>query len=120
MVAKEYTRSQVNEIFKTLNDRGALIAILVGPRQVGKTTAAHHIEQKWPGPVVFASADAILSRGPEWIEAQWGRARHESKNQKKQTLLILDEVQKVACWSEAVKALWDEDRRKGLNVRLLL
>lgn len=35
-------------------------------------------------------------------------------------LLVLDEVQKVAGWSEVVKRLWDEDNNKGLPLRILI
>jgi len=35
-------------------------------------------------------------------------------------LLILDEVQKVARWSEVVKALWDEDRAVGTDISVIL
>jgi len=35
-------------------------------------------------------------------------------------LLILDEVQKVSGWSEQVKALWDEDSRNNLSLKVII
>jgi predicted AAA+ superfamily ATPase len=92
----------------------------VGPRQVGKTTAARQIADQWKGETVFAAADAPLPQGPEWIHAQWNQALSKCRDSKK-TLLILDEIQKVRGWSETVKLLWDREihEQKGLEVLLL-
>ncbi len=35
-------------------------------------------------------------------------------------LLAIDEVQKVAGWSETVKRMWDEDTRRGISLRVVL
>lgn len=93
-----------------------MIQILLGPRQVGKTTAARQVEEKWRGPVIYATADAPLPPEPVWIETHWNRARRAGAG----CLLILDEVQKVMGWSETVKSLWDEDRHKGQRLSVLL
>ncbi|MCA9756534.1 MAG: ATP-binding protein [Candidatus Eisenbacteria bacterium] len=95
-----------------------LIQILLGPRQVGKTTAARQIERKWEGPVIYATADSPLPPQPSWIETHWDRARRAASEAS--VLLILDEVQKVEGWSETVKALWDADRHAGRRVAVLL
>ena len=59
--------------------------------------------------VGIAAADLPLPPGPEWIESQWTRARNESDRGGRDTILVLDEIQKVRGWSETVKRLWDED-----------
>jgi hypothetical protein len=66
-----------------------------GPRQVGKTTAARQIAEQWDGDVVFAAADGLLPHGPEWIHIQWNLALSKC-SPRTRTLLVLDEVQKVA------------------------
>ena len=38
----------------------------------------------------------------------------------KEYLLVIDEIQKIANWSEAVKKEWDEDTRKGVNLKVVL
>jgi predicted AAA+ superfamily ATPase len=42
---------------ESLDPGSNLIQVVLGPRQVGKTTALQQIASTWPGPVVFASAD---------------------------------------------------------------
>ena len=35
-------------------------------------------------------------------------------------LLVIDEIQKLANWSETVKSLWDEDERCGCNLKVII
>jgi predicted AAA+ superfamily ATPase len=94
-----------------------LIQVLLGPRQVGKTTAVQQIAKTWPGPVVFASADLPFAPDQGWITGQWQKARaHENRK----TLLILDEIQKVSNWSSVVKVLIDEERQRKSGMRIVL
>jgi len=67
-----------------------------------------------------ASADAPLPQPPEWIETQWRLARAKAASAKTRVLLVLDEIQKVAGWSEVTKRLWDEELGAGGRVRPLL
>ncbi|RLB63319.1 MAG: hypothetical protein DRG80_01310, partial [Deltaproteobacteria bacterium] len=117
-----FERNIVSEILQGLNSRKKLLRIMTGPRQVGKTTAAGQVADRWPGEVMNASADSPLPPGPEWIHAQWGRAARmaEKKQRVGDVLLILDEIQKVAGWSEAVKFLWDEECRQPVGLQVLL
>lgn len=112
-------RAVVEEVLNRLAKPPNLIQIVVGPRQVGKTTAAHQIGRAWKGPVRYAAADLPLPPGPEWIQSQWELARRDA-SRGKIALLILDEIQKVAGWSETVKANWDADRASRAPVRVLL
>ncbi len=113
-----FERSLVAAIEKRLGRAPPLVQVVVGPRQVGKSTAARTIAARWAGPVHAAAADLPLPPGPEWIEAQWTLARRYPA--RPAPLLVLDEVQKVRGWSESVKALWDEDRAAGRSLRVLL
>ena len=48
-------------------------------------------------------------RGAEWIAQQWQAARLSAADAGKAgAVLVLDEIQKIPNWSEAVKRLWDE------------
>lgn len=121
-----FVRAIVGDIARALlpaPPRPPLIQVLVGARQTGKTTAADQLAARWKGPVVRASADLPLPPGPEWIETHWARARRAAGARRPASpgaLLVLDEVQKVARWSEVVKGLWDQERRNGPRVRPLL
>jgi hypothetical protein len=107
-----YQRPVVDAVLGMIGQGPPLLQVLVGARQVGKTTAAEQVVEKLGRPHVFAAADTPLPPGPEWIETQWARARTLGKDTAQPAILVLDEIQKVRGWSEQVKRLWDEDRRR--------
>ncbi len=113
----DFQRPAVADIEKGLSSRVPLLQVVVGPRQVGKSTAAAQIKTRLAWPSHSASADSALPHPPEWIETQWQLARLKGG---KKSLLILDEIQKVRGWSEVVKRLWDEERAQNGPVRPLL
>ncbi|WP_456370564.1 ATP-binding protein [Thermodesulfatator atlanticus] len=95
------------------------IQVVVGPRQVGKTTAVQQFLEKWHGQAHYASADLTAPPQQDWIAMQWQRARMLA-NRNKPVVLVLDEIQKVARWSDAIKAFWEEDTRNQLDFRVIL
>ena len=97
----------------------AFIQLLVGPRQVGKTTLVHQVRATFHGRNHFASADLPGLTDAGWVEQQWEVARTLAASGEP-CLLALDEVQKVPGWSETVKRLWDEDTATGLDLRVVL
>jgi predicted AAA+ superfamily ATPase len=114
----EYVRPQVAEIEQSLRARKPLLQVVIGPRQVGKSTAAEQVIKTLGWPSIFESADSALPHPPEWIENQWDRAKMLASNQK--VLLVLDEIQKIPGWSEVVKRLWDRECREQGHVHVLL
>jgi predicted AAA+ superfamily ATPase len=84
---------------------------------VGKTTLVLQALERVRIPSRYASADEVAVRDREWIATQWDLARAETATE---TILVLDEVQKVPAWSESVKRLWDEDTRRGTPLRVVL
>ena len=115
-----FERPIVAEILEAIERRLPLLQVMVGPRQVGKTTAAGQVEKRLGWPSVVASADAALPHPPEWIETQWRLARAKAASGRVRVLLVLDELQKVPGWSEVIKRLWDEELASGGRVRPLL
>lgn len=108
-------RRVVDVLLANLDEHEPLVQILVGPRQVGKTTAVEHLKKEWGANSHYASADSVVDEHGPWLEKQW----QEALSQGEGTLLILDEIQKVENWTELVKALWDKTRKRGLRVVLL-
>ncbi len=116
-----FIRSLVDELATACRRKPALIQVIAGPRQVGKTTAAEQLRDRLKWPNVWAAADVPLPPGPEWIETQWQLARELQPGADKKVLLVLDEIQKVSGWSETVKRLWDEEKRiRGAVLPVLL
>lgn len=93
------------------------IQAVVGPRQVGKSTAIEQIAAEWDGPKVLAVADSPVPFDAEWIHAQWLDAR--SRRGRKKVLLVFDEIQKVKGWAEVVKKMFDEDRKSD-DLRIVI
>ena len=112
-----HEREVVAEVLESLRKRRRFLHIIVGARQVGKTTAALQIAEHWRGVVIRASADEPLPPGPEWIRTHWERA---TSRRRESPLLILDEIQKVTGWSETVKSLWDAEQSARLPLAVLL
>jgi len=112
-----YERDLVQTVLDSLAQGRRFLHIVVGARQVGKTTASLQIAERWRGPVIRASADEPLPPGPEWIRTHWERA---ATRRPENPLLILDEVQKVRGWSETVKSSWDAELAEPRPLAVLL
>lgn len=116
-----YDRPIVSVLLRRLKERRKYLQVLSGPRQTGKTTIALQLQRRLALPSRYVSADDPANRGAGWLAQQWELARLDAaKSKKKVAVLTVDEVQKVANWSEAVKRLWDEDSRTGTNLKILL
>lgn len=116
--SKPYERPQARVLARRLAEPRRLLQVVAGPRQVGKTTLVRQVVEAVALPTHFASADEPTLRGPEWIAAQWEAARLRAAGSP--AVLVLDEVQKVPGWSEAVKRSWDEDTRRRIDVRAVV
>jgi predicted AAA+ superfamily ATPase len=117
-IASPYRRPQVAELARRLIEPRRFIQVVAGPRQVGKSTLVAQAVADLHVPVRFVSADEPSLRGPEWIAAQWEAARLEAGPSG--AVLVVDEVQKAAGWSESVKRLWDEDTRAAVPLHVVL
>jgi hypothetical protein len=114
-----YERPIVGNLRALLSHPTSVLQVLIGPRQVGKTTIARQIGDSISNPFIYATADSPLPPDAAWIETQWRRAVAAVPSDGGPVLLVLDEVQKVRGWSETVKLLWDA-RASGPEIRLLI
>lgn len=97
------------------------IQVITGPRQVGKTTLAQQFMESSNLPVHFISADLVPAGSTAWISQQWNTARIKLRQSNAHALvLIIDEIQKITAWSEAVKKEWDTDTQEKNDIRLLI
>jgi predicted AAA+ superfamily ATPase len=107
-------------LVKGITGKPNLLQVVVGPRQVGKTTLALQVKKHWPGPSFYHSADLPNTPDAEWIMNHWLECRSHSSAANQESLLIFDEVQKIPRWSEVVKKMADEDRIAKRSIRVVL
>ena len=98
-----YQRPFVAQLEKRLQGPSPFIQVLVGPRQVGKTTGVRQLMARCAWPTHYANADDLLVSDRSWLLQQWQQALLQGDG----ALLVVDEIQKVPNWPETVKALWD-------------
>ena len=114
-----FKRDITRIIAARLQEKRHFVQVLMGPRQVGKTTAIQQVLDEIDRPYHYAAADLPAPPPTDWISQQWNLARMKQEN-KKGVILVLDEVQKISNWSVEVKRLWDEDTRSGRNLQVVL
>jgi len=116
-----FERSELQILKKRVNEPRKFIQVLMGPRQAGKTTLVSQLLKQINIPVLFESADAIPAGDSSWLQQIWESARLKIQTQNApQFLLVVDEIQKIANWSETVKKLWDEDSYQGIQLKVIL
>ena len=105
---KEQNRGLVNALKRRIGEKSPLIQVVIGPRQVGKTTA---LKAALDGNGIYHSADYPTPLSSEALTKWWDEAEQD-----KSRLLAVDEIQKITGWSETVKYLWD----KSKNMKLII
>ena len=105
---KEQNRGLVNVLKRRIGEKSPLIQVVIGPRQVGKTTA---LKAALDGNGIYHSADYPTPLSSEVLTKWWDEAEQD-----KSRLLAVDEIQKITGWSETVKYLWD----KSKNMKLII
>lgn len=112
-------RAIYQTVFERLEEPRRYIQVLLGPRQVGKTTLAIQASEALHKPYHYVSADLATLQDLAWLEQNWEIGRQKAKNPKG-ALLIIDEVQKIPHWSETIKSLWDSDTRHHINLSVMI
>lgn len=136
-----YQRTEVRTLRERLSESPRFLIVVAGPRQVGKTTLVRDAlagfardcysfipvdrpNEPLPPGVLPSPEDVYLQdtgrRDSAWLAETWQRARLAARRSTDGHILVLDEIQKVPRWSEAVKGLWDADRAAGLKLHVVL
>jgi len=114
-------RAYIEQLKKRIEEPRNFIQVVMGPRQIGKTTLINQLLQKTSIGFVYESADAVMNPGAEWIQYVWETARLKMNASKaSEFLLVIDDVQKIDNWSELVKQQWDRDTREGISIKVVL
>lgn len=117
----EYIRQQSKILKERILEQRKFIQVVAGPRQVGKSTLVLQVLKQLSISYSYETADAVDANDTDWIHRVWEAARTTMMLQGVQEyLLVVDEVQKIENWSEAVKREWDSDTRNTINLKLVL
>ena len=130
---KSFQRTQVTTIVQRLSEKPHKLIAVFGPRQTGKTTIVRQVlgqidlESRYLAvdspdspvlPLPSNVSGAIMPfpqvRDTGWLVSNWREGRREANRCGRAFVLVFDEIQKIANWSETVKGLWDADRSKKL------
>ena len=116
-----YQRRHLNILKSRMAEPWRRMQIVMGPRQVGKSTLVGQFTEGTSIPFDFFAADNVNRFDTSWIPNKWQQARMRMDiHSEQEHILIIDEVQKIKGWSEQVKKEWDEDSRNHRNLKVIL
>lgn len=100
----EYLRKQYNTLKERIEEPRKFIQVIAGPRQVGKSTLVSQVLRQIELAYMMEVADGVDSKDTDWIRRVWESARTTMQLRKEKVfLLVIDEIQKIDNWSDAVK-----------------
>lgn len=116
-----YKRSQYQVITKRLKEPRHFIQVVLGPRQVGKTTVVKQALKDLDLPYQIYSADSVPATQTSWISDCWSTARTQMRVEgRSEFILVIDEIQKIKNWSEVTKKEWDADTFNDINIKVVI
>ena len=74
-----YKRPVHKILLQRLQEPKKFIQVVMGPRQVGKTTLVRQVLEDANIPFHFAAADAVPASSGSWLEQQWQIGRIKAK-----------------------------------------
>lgn len=105
----------IKALQERIDSDSGLVQVLLGPRQVGKTTTVLKlIDEFYSDNSIYISADKVFNADPNWLREHWQEAQRKNK------ILFVDEIQKSYNWSETIKSLYDESKKNRRPVRCVL
>lgn len=116
-----YQRRQYTQVMERLKEPRRFLQVVAGPRQVGKSTLMGQVLDDISIPHQLENADRVPVDDTDWIRRVWESARANMMlGGASEYLLVIDEIQKIENWSEAVKREWDADTTSHLNLKVVL
>ena len=116
-----YKRVEYQIIKDRLEEQRRFIQVVMGARQIGKSTVVKQVLKDLDVPYQLFSADNVPATNSAWISNCWAAVRSLKESKELENIiLIIDEIQKIANWSEVVKNEWDDDTFHDRNIKVLL
>ena len=139
----DYQRWHVGTLVERLAEPPQQLIAVFGPRQTGKTTAVRQALASSgrpyrleavdmpgesgsglaPGPVTDDAGYTMVPgavRDRRWLVDVWENSQRRAWDSARGFVLVLDEIQKVRGWSEAVKGLWDADPDRDCPLHVVI
>lgn len=106
---------------KRLEEPRKFIQVVMGARQVGKSTVVKQVLKNLNAPYQLFSADNVPTMNSAWISDCWAAVRSLKEGKGwESAVLVIDEIQKISNWSEVVKKEWDDDTFHDRDIKVLL
>ena len=116
-----YKRAEYQTIINRLKEQRRFIQVVMGARQIGKSTVVKQVLKDLDAPYQFYSADTVPATNSAWISNCWAAVRSlKESNGWDSVILVVDEIQKISNWSEVVKKEWDDDTFHDRDIKVLL
>ncbi len=116
-----YKRQQALVLQSRIEEPRRFIQVIAGARQVGKSTMVKQVVNELTIPHLLTTAEEAPDKNPSWIRYVWQQARQSMRlNNHQEFLLVIDEIHKIDNWSEAVKAEWDADTMRDVNIKVVI
>jgi uncharacterized protein len=96
-----------------------LVQIIIGPRQVGKTTLLLEISEEMGKRALYVAADSPEASLPGWWDNIWQKAENLADNESRACLLI-DEIQNLPGWSQSLKSRYDHIKRNKIPLHIVI
>jgi len=116
-----FKRQQASVLRSRIAEPRRFIQVIAGARQVGKSTMVRQVVEDLSIHHLLTTAEEAPDKNPSWIHYVWQQARQAMRlNNYPEYLLVIDEIHKLDNWSEAVKAEWDADTMRNVNMKVIL
>ena len=116
-----FKRQQASVLRSRIDEPRRFIQVIAGARQVGKSTMVKQVVEELTIPHLLTTAEEAPDKNPGWIRYVWQQARQAMRlNNYPEYLLVIDEIHKLDNWSEVVKAEWDADTMRNVNIKVVL
>ena len=140
-----YRRPITSTIAGRLSKKPDRLIVVTGMRQTGKTTIVLQALKQIDRPHGYLAADnpcvseafsdgrrdavgtqdgktpsLLEKKDAGWMKRKWKEARIEAERSERGFVIVFDEVQKIPGWEKIARNLWDEDRRDGCPLHVVL
>lgn len=97
------------------------IQVVVGPYFIGKTTMVQDQVAEAMLSQHYCTAQKAPDRSNEWVHEEWAKVRQIMRLDKiSQIVLILDDIQYIDNWAEAVMEEWKVDTERELDIKVVV